>query len=724
MKKSFFFFLSTGITGCVLVHPYALLSQQAVQPNIPINNSGSQDEAGILTDVSPVIHSYWGNYITQDNSLSAAKKGADDNTTLVLPPANDECTGAIALTYNGGDYTYTNVGATANGTDPIPGTWSTCTGGPSANIDNTVWFKFTVTGGPKNVTISSQGTSTSGNEWKAKYSVFSGSCGSLTQIGTTRAGGYGNYNSKSINIASLANGTYYIMTDGMCSYTGDYKIRVNDTPTGSPTLWYAAGTIPTLSGTITSYGQWGTYAATTEATMSCSGATGFSDWYQFTYSAASHKGIHVIDQHLQQSFIVALYDAAGTLVHCNDWGQAQPPSYTWDLSAQENIPMHMPNIPLQELGLTSGATYYVRVAWEAAVYNSSDFQKFYTITLGNLIPTADTYLNAVTLSVTALPTYSWLNGQTNRYAGESTPTEPEQGSLTTWNIDNSLLYKFNTGSATSVDVNLRNLAYWDLNGLNSTSAKGQIAVLTAPTGGTSLASNAAFSGSTFTLKNDGSNDPGVLTVSGLSTSTDYWILIDGAGTYEGTRITFDISVTTTTLPVELLSFNADCNGDKVSAEWETASELNSDYFTLEKSTDGTVFYPVATIPAAGNSSAIKKYSAEDVEPFSAASYYRLSETDFNGDKQIFDAVAVRGCGNDIISVFSSGTDVTLLINSKEDTNYSIFLCDAAGKIILDKKEFVAAGNNKTTFSLNAGNGIYVLKVFNDKNIRVQKLSIQ
>ena len=178
-----------------------------------------------------------------------------------------------------------------------------------------------------------------------------------------------------------------------------------------------------------------------------------------------------------------------------------------------------------------------------------------------------------------------------------------------------------------------------------------------------------------------------------------------------------------TLPVELLSFNAGCSEDAVIINWETASESNSDYFTVEKSTDGSNFYFVAKMNAAGNSSTVKKYSATDTEPHSA-SYYRLSQTDFNGATKVFPPVAVRSCGNGNISAFSNGNNVTLMINSKEDNNYNIVLADAQGRIILDKKEFFAAGNNKTTFPVNADNGIYILKVYNGTDMHVQKVSIQ
>ena len=178
------------------------------------------------------------------------------------------------------------------------------------------------------------------------------------------------------------------------------------------------------------------------------------------------------------------------------------------------------------------------------------------------------------------------------------------------------------------------------------------------------------------------------------------------------------------LPVELLSFTAECSGDKVFCNWETASEQNSDYFTLEKSTDGSLFIPVAKVKAAGNSSTVKKYSAEDVDPFSASSYYRLSETDFNGATKTFDMVAVKGCGSDNISAFSNGNDITVTVNSKENSSYNICLYDAQGKIISERKEFFAAGKTSTTFPVNVSSGIYFLKIYNSQNLRNQKISIQ
>ena len=84
------------------------------------------------------------------------------------------------------------------------------------------------------------------------------------------------------------------------------------------------------------------------------------------------------------------------------------------------------------------------------------------------------------------------------------------------------------------------------------------------------------------------------------------------------------------LPVELISFTAKKENDFVKCEWQTASEINSDYFTLERSADGILFEPIATLKAAGHSTVIKSYSSIDENPLKGNSYYRLRQTDTDG----------------------------------------------------------------------------------------------
>ncbi|MCC6252410.1 MAG: hypothetical protein IT238_08120, partial [Bacteroidia bacterium] len=84
------------------------------------------------------------------------------------------------------------------------------------------------------------------------------------------------------------------------------------------------------------------------------------------------------------------------------------------------------------------------------------------------------------------------------------------------------------------------------------------------------------------------------------------------------------------LPITLLEFNAQPVIDEVSITWTTASEINNDYFNVERSKDGIHFESIAQIPGAGNSHTILNYKTMDAQPYEGVSYYRLKQTDFDG----------------------------------------------------------------------------------------------
>ena len=85
------------------------------------------------------------------------------------------------------------------------------------------------------------------------------------------------------------------------------------------------------------------------------------------------------------------------------------------------------------------------------------------------------------------------------------------------------------------------------------------------------------------------------------------------------------------LPIELVDFNADISDENlVDLTWTTASEVNNDFFTIERSQDAMDFDILATITGAGTSSEMLYYEATDEEPMLGISYYRLKQTDYDG----------------------------------------------------------------------------------------------
>lgn len=103
------------------------------------------------------------------------------------------------------------------------------------------------------------------------------------------------------------------------------------------------------------------------------------------------------------------------------------------------------------------------------------------------------------------------------------------------------------------------------------------------------------------------------------------IQIQGPG-ISAQNISYDPDV----LPIELIGFSATPQDEHVRLDWATATETNNDHFTIERSQNGSVFEPVSIIPGAGNSEQTIIYSSLDRLVPGGPLYYRLKQTDIDG----------------------------------------------------------------------------------------------
>ena len=94
------------------------------------------------------------------------------------------------------------------------------------------------------------------------------------------------------------------------------------------------------------------------------------------------------------------------------------------------------------------------------------------------------------------------------------------------------------------------------------------------------------------------------------------------------------------LPIQLIKFEAKSSSDKVIIQWETAVEMDNDYFIVERSFDGVHFSPITRVNGAGNSTHLIHYSTEDQQYANGINYYRLIQSDFNGKETISKIEAV------------------------------------------------------------------------------------
>lgn len=114
-----------------------------------------------------------------------------------------------------------------------------------------------------------------------------------------------------------------------------------------------------------------------------------------------------------------------------------------------------------------------------------------------------------------------------------------------------------------------------------------------------------------------------------------------AGSASGSNNQGISTPTTNPLPVELLFFTAySLDERKVLLEWQTESEINNDFFTVERSQDGENWKMVLITDGAGNSNTSINYKEVDSEPLTGISYYRLKQTDFDGSIKYSEIVSV------------------------------------------------------------------------------------
>ncbi len=83
------------------------------------------------------------------------------------------------------------------------------------------------------------------------------------------------------------------------------------------------------------------------------------------------------------------------------------------------------------------------------------------------------------------------------------------------------------------------------------------------------------------------------------------------------------------LPVTLLDFSGRLENKFVSLKWSTSTELNSKYFDVEKSPDGTDFHSIGQVDAAGYSTVQRNYGMNDRQ-VNEYNYYRLKMVDIDG----------------------------------------------------------------------------------------------
>ncbi len=169
------------------------------------------------------------------------------------------------------------------------------------------------------------------------------------------------------------------------------------------------------------------------------------------------------------------------------------------------------------------------------------------------------------------------------------------------------------------------------------------------------------------------------------------------------------------LPIDLLYFTGAKNGDTNRLNWATASEENTAYFEVERSKDGLNFEAVARVAAAGNSSTTLTYVANDMQPLSGISYYRLRTVDLDNSEGFSNIISLERAvkGTDLVALFPNpaSTQITYQLMAESADELTVKVIDALGRVNSSQVVQVNAGLNSQTLEISKlSPGLYYLQI--------------
>ena len=181
------------------------------------------------------------------------------------------------------------------------------------------------------------------------------------------------------------------------------------------------------------------------------------------------------------------------------------------------------------------------------------------------------------------------------------------------------------------------------------------------------------------------------------------------------------------LPVELINFEATAGTESVTLHWITASEINNDYFTVERSADGEKFIEIGKVTGAGNSSFLKSYEYKDLSPLTGIGYYRLKQTDFDGKYTYSAIVAVKYEPETKIKLVPNPAkdQVALFFESPMRTMANLSITDMKGNKVIDDVIRVKMGMNDYFLDISGlQQGVYTIKIIIDDKNLINRLVIR
>ncbi|MBK7571404.1 MAG: hypothetical protein IPI10_07200 [Bacteroidetes bacterium] len=177
------------------------------------------------------------------------------------------------------------------------------------------------------------------------------------------------------------------------------------------------------------------------------------------------------------------------------------------------------------------------------------------------------------------------------------------------------------------------------------------------------------------------------------------------------------------LPTDMVYFSAHAKNNHVELNWEMTCEMNSDYFAIERSINGSDFTAISTVKGAGNSQQAQNYQFSDYKPLTGTSYYRLKQVSFEGKTTTSNIERVnlksRVATASSVNIQRVGPNpfnsmVTAEYYAESNGDVAVEILSKDGKSIFKTYQYALKGYN--TFTFNKGStlspGDYMIRLSN------------
>jgi len=207
---------------------------------------------------------------------------------------------------------------------------------------------------------------------------------------------------------------------------------------------------------------------------------------------------------------------------------------------------------------------------------------------------------------------------------------------------------------------------------------------------------------------------------------DQFIICMSNWSFVNALVTLDFFGTATiacnlTLPVEMLSFKGYPEANVVNLYWDTAAEINNDYFVVEHSTDTKEWIEIGVVPGHGTTQSAHHYVMSDDQPVEGMNYYRLKQFDYDGLYKLSEIVAINFNSPNSFNIYPNPAGDAVSINIKDSEELiTVKLCDNQGRTVFERIE------TNESFKIDTSeweSALYFVQVITSQSIETKQLMI-